>query len=112
VLDFVGIFDNLEKALAFDSQDVAGVIDDIDVLKERFAEQMEHGRREYLPIAAGKKGDKAVEAVLEHFRDKERRDELYAYFRELEELHEIISPDKFLRPFLKDYGTLACASRC
>jgi type I restriction enzyme R subunit len=32
---------------------------------------------------------------------------LYAYFRELEELHEIISPDKFLRPFLKDYGTLA-----
>jgi type I restriction enzyme R subunit len=86
---------------------VAGVIDDIEVLKDRFVEQLEHGRQKYLPIPAGKKGDKAVEAVLEHFRDKERRDEFFAYFRELEELHEIISPDKFLRPFLKDYGTLA-----
>jgi len=37
VLDFVGIFDNLEKALAFDSQDVEGIVHDIDVLKERFA---------------------------------------------------------------------------
>lgn len=48
-----------------------------------------------------------MEAVLEHFRDKERRDEPYAYFQELEELHELISPDKSLRPFLTDYRTLA-----
>jgi type I restriction enzyme R subunit len=107
VLDFVGIFDKLEKALAFDSQDVSGVIDDIGVLKTRFEEQMGHGQKEYLPIPAGKSGDKAVEAILEHFRDKDRRDEFYGYFRELEELHEIISPDKFMHPFLKDYSRLA-----
>lgn len=107
VLDFVGIFDKLEKALAFDSQDVEGVVEGIDVLKERFAELMEHGRRVYLPIPAGLHGDKATEAVLEHFRDRERREEFYTYFRELEELHEIISPDKFMRPFLTDYGRLA-----
>ena len=45
VLDFVGIFDKLEKALAFDSQDVSGVIDDLNVLKDRFSEQMDHGRQ-------------------------------------------------------------------
>jgi type I restriction enzyme R subunit len=106
VLDFVGIFAKLEKALAFDSQDVSGVIEDLDVLKQRFEQEMNHGRRTYLPIMAGKKADKAVEAILEHFRDKERRDEFYAYFREIEELHEIISPDKFMFPFLKDYGEL------
>ena len=33
MLDFVGIFDKLEKALAFDSDEVAGVIEDLDVLK-------------------------------------------------------------------------------
>jgi len=33
VLDFVGIFDKLEKALAFDHSDIEGVINDIDVLK-------------------------------------------------------------------------------
>ena len=35
VLDFVGIFDNLEKALAFDSQDIEGVVRDIEVLKQK-----------------------------------------------------------------------------
>lgn len=84
VLDFVGIFDNLEKALAFDSKDVEGVIEGLDVLKDRFAETMDRARRDYLPIAAGKQGDKAVEAILEHFRDKERREEFYIFFREIE----------------------------
>lgn len=107
VLDFVGIFEKLEKALAFDSKDVEGVIEGLDILKERFQGQMEHGQQAYLGLAAGLKGDKAVEAILEHFRDKERRDEFYAYFRELEELHEVISPDPFMRPFLEAYGELA-----
>jgi type I restriction enzyme R subunit len=107
VLDFVGVFDNLEKALAFDSQDVEGVAEGLDVLKQRFEHLMLQGRRTYLPIAAGKRGDKAVEAVLEHFRDQARRDEFYAFFRELEKLHEILSPDAFVRPFLDDYHALA-----
>jgi type I restriction enzyme R subunit len=107
VLDFVGLFDHLEKALAFDSQDVEGVVEGMDVLKERFERLMDRGRGEVLPIVAGKSGDKAVEAVLEHFRDRERREEFYAFFRELEELHEIISPDAFMRPFLDDYRALA-----
>ncbi|MGH9429164.1 MAG: type I restriction enzyme subunit R domain-containing protein, partial [Terriglobia bacterium] len=110
VLDFVGIFDKLEKALAFDSQDVAGVIEGMDVLKQRFAQLMEQGRQTYLSIPAGKRGDKAAESVLEHFRDKERREEFSSYFRELEELHEIISPDPFMRPFLDDYHELASIS--
>jgi type I restriction enzyme R subunit len=103
VLDFVGIFENLEKALAFDSQDVKGVVEGIDVLKGRFGELIERGRADFLPITAGKFGDKAVEALLEHFRDKERRQAYYQFFRELEEVYEILSPDPFLRPFIDDY---------
>jgi type I restriction enzyme R subunit len=61
----------------------------------------------YLTIGAASTGDKLVEAILEYFRDKERREEFYAFFREIEELHEIISPDAFMRPFVKDYGKLA-----
>jgi type I restriction enzyme R subunit len=107
ILDYVGIFANLEKALAFDSQDVAGVIDGIEVLQEELARQMAVGRSEYLSIAAGKMRDKAVEAVLDHFRDRERRDVFYRYFEELEELYEILSPDPFLRPYIGDYDELA-----
>ncbi|MEI7938640.1 MAG: HsdR family type I site-specific deoxyribonuclease [Verrucomicrobiota bacterium] len=106
VLDFVGIFEKLEKALAFDSQDVTGVIQGLEVLQARFAELMETARETYLPIGKGKQGDKAVEAVLEHFRDKEKREEFYAFFKELQNIYEILSPDAFLRPFLADYDAL------
>lgn len=107
ILDFVGIFGNLEKALAFDSEDVKGVVEGIDVLKERFEALMEEGRRNYLPLIKDKSPDKAAEAVLDHFRDKEVRHAFYKYFRELQDVYEILSPDPFLRPFMDDYGELA-----
>jgi type I restriction enzyme R subunit len=106
VLDFVGIFEHLEKALAFDSRDVEGVIQDLDLLKQRFAELMEQGRAEYLPLLQGAMPDKAAESVLEHFRDEEPRHEFYGFFRLLADLYEIISPDAFLRPHLEDYDRL------
>ncbi|MEJ5247681.1 MAG: HsdR family type I site-specific deoxyribonuclease [Caldilinea sp.] len=106
ILDFVGVFENLERALAFDSQEVSSVVEGIDVLQARFNQLMEEGRRTYLPLTAGRAGDKATEAVLEHFRDKAPRETFYRFFRELEELYEILSPDPFLRPFLEDYQRL------
>ncbi len=107
VLDFVGIFEKLEKALAFDSKDVQSVIEGIDILKGRFHEKMTEGRNEYLPVIKGKSGDKAAEAVLELFRDEDLRQSYYGYFRELEDLYEILSPDPFLREFVDDYQKLA-----
>ena len=106
VLDFVGIFDNLEKALAFDSEDVHGVVEGVDVLKKRFDNLMTEGREKFLPLVSGQWGDKDVEAVLEAFRDKEERHQFYAYFRELQDLYEILSPEPFLRPYLADYEKL------
>src|SRR5262249_10350370 len=70
VLDFVGIFEKLEDALAFDSEDVSGVVEGLDVLKRRFAQQMAAGRRDYLPSPHGQTGNNAAEAVLAHFRDE------------------------------------------
>jgi len=106
VLDFVGIFDNLENALAFDSQDVSGVIDDLDVLKVKFRKDMATARSEFLTVLSGKIGDKAIEAVLEHFREPEKRQAFYKFFMDLEDLYEILSPDAFLRDYLRDYETL------
>src|SRR5208283_1972062 len=68
VLDFVGIFDKLEQALSFDSGDISGIVKDIVVLKQRFTEMIEKGKKEYLSLIEQKERDKAVEAVLEHFR--------------------------------------------
>ncbi len=111
IVDFVGLFDNLERALAFDSKDVEGVVEDLDVLKEHFARLMARGRDEYLSLETGENEDKIAESILEHFRDRDLREEFYAYFRELEEVYEILSPDSFLRPFLKDYERLVVMYR-
>lgn len=106
IIDFVGIFENLERALAFDSKDVEGIIEDLDVLRNRFKELMEEGKQNYLSIGKGLKEDKKVEAILEFFREKDLRNEFYKFFRELEEVYEILSPDIFLRPLMNDYDQL------
>jgi type I restriction enzyme R subunit len=106
VLDFVGIFDNLEKALAFDSKDVKGVIEGVDVLKDYFKKLIAKGQSEYLVIIKSKKADKQVEALLEHFRDKELRQEYYSFFKEIQDVYEILSPDAFLRPYIPEYNDL------
>ncbi len=107
IVDFVGIFGNLEKALAFDSKDIEGVIHDIEALKDRFKEMMEEAREEYLKILEGKGWDKAVEAVVEDFKDEERRHGYYQFYREISDIYDILSPDAFLRSYIKDFETLA-----
>ena len=106
ILDFVGIFSKLEDALAFDSKDVSGVVQGIDVLQRRFAEIMAQGCADYLGIGKGLAGDKEVEAIVQHFRDEDRRGALQEFISELENLYEIISPDAFLHPYLVDYDAL------
>lgn len=107
IVDFVGIFDNLERALAFDSAEVEGVVEGLDVLRERFAALMAQARTDYLPLFRGPTPDKASEAVLNFFRDREARERFYTFFREVEEVYEILSPDPFLRPYLDAYRNLA-----
>jgi type I restriction enzyme, R subunit len=103
VVDFVGIFDKLEKALAFDDDEVASAIQNIDVLKERFAKLLSTRGRMYLALAAPPYDDKSVERVIAVFEDRALREEFYRFFREVETLYEIVSPDAWLRPMLDDY---------
>ncbi len=107
VLDFVGIFDKLEKALAFDSDEVNAVIKDLALLKTLFKNKMQSQSAAYLTLITRNFDDKDVDNLIEHFRDKERRKTFFKFYKELEMLYEIISPDKFLRPFLGDFATLS-----
>ncbi len=107
VLDFVGIFDKLEKALAFDSDVVSGVIENIDVLKEQFQKLMDQSVPPYLALARPPIDDKTVEAVIDRFTDKEEREKFVKLFREVETLYEILSPDPFLRDYVERYQQLA-----
>ncbi len=106
VLDFVGIFENLEKALAFDSDVVGSVIQNIDALKDLFAARLKKAESDYLSYAWSW-DDRGKERAIAHFEDKEAREAFFKFFRGVQDLYNILSPDAFLRPFLKDYGALA-----
>jgi type I restriction enzyme R subunit len=107
VLDFIGIFDKLEKALAFDSEEINAIVKDLGLLKVLFKNKMEQKVPPYLTLVRHGFNDKDVDDLIEHFRDKERRKEFFKEFKELEMLYEIISPDAFLRPYIDDYTSLA-----
>ena len=107
VLDFVGIFDKLEKALAFDSDEINAIIKDLKLLKILFKNKMESKIPRYLGLVEHNFNDKDVDQLIEHFRVPERRKEFFKEYKEIEMLYEIISPDAFLRPFIEDYTMLS-----
>ena len=106
VLDFIGIFENLEKALAFDSDEVASVIRNIDVLKDDFSKRIREDAAVYLPLTKGW-DDKAKERAADYFEDKDTRETFFKFFKHLQNVYDILSPDAFLRPFIADYQALA-----
>jgi type I restriction enzyme R subunit len=106
VFDFVGIFEKLEKALAFDSDIVASVIQNVDVLKQLFATLMKEKAEQYLPLTKGW-DDKSKERAIEYFAEKDCREEFNKFFRQLQNLYDILSPDAFLRRFIEPYQALA-----
>jgi type I restriction enzyme R subunit len=106
VLDFIGIFDKLEKALAFDTKEVSAVIKSIDLLKKQFKARMEQDVPKYLKLVKRPITDKETDKLIEYFKNKSKRKEFYKICKELEALYEIISPDVFLRPYLDGYKFL------
>jgi type I restriction enzyme, R subunit len=107
IVDFVGVLGKLKKALRFDSKDVSGVVEDLDILFADFNRRMTGPAKNYLALATGKMDDTAVERAIDAFEDKKKREAFYKFFKELENLYEILSPDPSLRDFITDYGRLA-----
>jgi type I restriction enzyme R subunit len=107
VLDFVGIFENLEKALAFDSDEINAIVKDIQLLKQLFQSKIENDVPPYLELIKNGFNDKDTDNLISYFRDKSKRKEFFKLFKEIEMLYEIISPDKFLRPYIDTYATFS-----
>ncbi|MBE0516998.1 MAG: HsdR family type I site-specific deoxyribonuclease [Methanophagales archaeon] len=105
VVDYIGIFENLQRALAFDSKDVSSGLLDIEVLKKRFEDLMGQAK-EMLSQADLEDEKRRVTNIIDYFFDEERRTEFVKIFKQIQELYEILSPDEFLRDYIKDYQLL------
>lgn len=110
VVDFVGVFGSLKKALAFDSSDIndiESVVQDLEILKGRFESLIAEMKVNYLEPLEGLQKDKVIDKILEIFQSSQTERENFATkYDELSDIYEILSPDPFLRYYLEDYKDL------
>ena len=114
VVDFVGVLRELKKALQFDSSDVSGAIEDLDLLVRDFLSKIAEAKAEYLdgPIDRTARPGQLAEAsaqyvvgddmrleqvVFGRFLSPDARKGFYSAYREIEALWEILSPSAELR---------------
>ena len=108
IVDFVGVLRDLRQALRFDSSDVGGVIEDLELLQADFLERIERAKAEYLDDAGAGGADERLEAVVYgRFLDPEARRAFFDAFKEIEALWEILSPSPALRGHLETWRGLA-----
>ncbi len=108
VVDFVGVLRELKKALAFDSSDVGGVIEGLDVLLHDFQQRMATAEKDYLDAGVGGSADERLERlVYGRFLVPEARKAFFEAYKEIEALWEILSPSPELRDHIETYKSLS-----
>lgn len=108
VIDFVGVLRELKKALKFDSSDVSGVIEDLDLLLKDLLEKITKAKSDYLEIEATGGADERLEKlVYGRFLEPEPRKVFFDAYKEIEALWEILSPSPELRDHIPTFKRLA-----
>ena len=108
VVDFVGVLRELKKALQFDSSDVSGAIEGLDLLLADFREKMAQVTADYLEEPGDGADDERLEQVVYgRFLDPESRKVFFDAYKDIEALWEILSPSAELRDYIENYKQLA-----
>ena len=108
VVDFVGVLRELRKALQFDSSDVSGAIEGLDLLLADFREKMDQVTADYLEEPGDGADDERLEQVVYgRFLDPESRKVFFDAYKDIEALWEILSPSAELRYYIETYKQLA-----
>ena len=105
VMDYIGIFDNLQRALAFYSKDVEAGLIDFEKLKERFRDLMGSVDK-ILKEMDLEEESKRIQNIIDYFFEEEKRKEFIKTFKQIQEIYEILSPDEFLRDYIEKYKLL------
>ncbi|MCU4161640.1 HsdR family type I site-specific deoxyribonuclease [Acidiphilium sp. AL] len=108
VVDFVGVLRELKKALKFDSSDVSGVIEDLDLLLKDFLEKIARAEKDYLDAGEGGDSDEKLERIVYgRFLEPEARKAFFEAYKDIEALWEILSPSPELRDHIETFRHLA-----
>jgi type I restriction enzyme R subunit len=107
IVDYIGIFEDLQRALAFDQADISRALIDLAELQTDFVRLLADLEAAVEPIdLSGDKKDRSAR-IIEHFAEPEVRAAYFERFKALQTAYETLSPDPFLRDYLRRYAMIA-----
>ena len=107
IVDFLGIFDDVAQALAFDDATITTVIENLDELKGLLEPMLVKCVAWFPDVDRSQAGWEGLLAAQQCLPDNERRDAFALDFSQLAIIWEALSPDPVLTPFEDDYRWLA-----
>lgn len=107
IVDYLGIFDNVGKALDFDMAEMRNVISNIAKLREELPKAVDKCLSHFKRIDRNIEGYEGLLAAQDCLPSNEKRDEFAGDFSYLTKHWEAVSPDPILQRFTKDYKWLA-----
>ncbi|MBK9648807.1 MAG: HsdR family type I site-specific deoxyribonuclease [Deltaproteobacteria bacterium] len=107
IVDYLGVFDDVAKALAFDEQGFRDVVNNIAGLKDQLPEALQRCLAFFPGVDRTQTGYEGLMAAQECLPNNDVRDAFAAEYSALGQLWEAISPDPSLLPLQADYRWLS-----
>ncbi len=107
IVDYLGIFDDVAKALEFDEKGITAVVSNIQELKDRLPEAMQKCLAFFAGVDRTVEGYEGLIAAQQCLPNNTVRDNFAGEYSLLGKLWEAISPDTILGQYEKDYKWLS-----
>ena len=107
IVDYIGIFDNVAKALFFDSESVEKVISNIESVKGKVPEMVEACIAFFPGVDRTRDDWEGLVAAQDCLPDDETKDAFGANYRALNRVWNALSPDSCLNPYKAEYKWLS-----
>ena len=107
IVDYIGIFDNVAKALFFDSESVEKVISNIESVKGKVPEMVEACVTFFPGVDRTRDDWEGLVAAQDCLPDDATKDAFGAHYRALNRVWNALSPDACLNPYKAEYRWLS-----
>ena len=107
IVDFVGVFEDVAKSLAFDEETVKTIVKNIDEIKGLIPTFMQQCIEFFPGVDRTIGGWEGLTAAQQCLKDDQVKTSFGRHFARLNKAWEIVSPDSYLTVFQNDYTWLA-----
>lgn len=107
IVDFVGVFENVAKSLAFDEESIKTIVKNMDEIKSLIPTFIQECLEFFPGVDRTVGGWEGLTAAQQCLKDEGVKTNFARHFARLSKAWEIISPDAYLAPYQNDYTWMA-----